>query len=149
MTRYGHDGREIVIPVFFCVVIGFSHSLVVADHAAAATFFFILVWSEVFIEFVIIIWGDNKPNIKPEISFDILKESFQLIESFVIFRLRIDVAVIEHDGHIEMRAKEKERPARARSAAAMKKKPWFPLAMEVFDLLKADVVIVRLLDVHP
>jgi hypothetical protein len=48
-----------------------------------------------------------------------------------------------------MRAKEKERPARARATAAMKKKPWFLVAMEVFDLLKADVVIVRLLDVHP
>ena len=30
-----------------------------------------------------------------------------------------------------------------------KKKPWFLVAMEVFDLLKADVVIVRLLDIHP
>jgi hypothetical protein len=48
-----------------------------------------------------------------------------------------------------MRTKEKKRPARARTAATMKKKPWFLVAMEVFDLLKADVVIVRLLDVHP
>ena len=48
-----------------------------------------------------------------------------------------------------MWAKEKEGPARARTAAAMKKKPWFLVVMEVFDLLKADVVIVWLLDVNP
>jgi hypothetical protein len=47
-----------------------------------------------------------------------------------------------------MRAKEKERPARARPTATMKKKPWFRFAMEVLDLFKADVIVVRLLVLH-
>ena len=149
MSGYGHDRCEVIKAILFGIVISLAHSLAIANHAAAATFSLVPIWSEVFIEFVVVIWSDDETDIEIEVSLYENKEPLEFIKPLLIFLGRIDVAVIEEDRHIEVRAKEKERPARARAAAAMKKKPWFFVAMEVFDLLKADVVIVRLLDVHP
>lgn len=149
MSGYGHDRGEVVKAILFSVVISLTHSLAVANHAAAATFSFVPIWSEILVEFVVVIWSNDETDIEIEVSLYENKEPLEFIKPLFIFLGRIDVAVIEEDRHIEVRAKEKERPASAWATAAMKKKPWFLIAMEVFDLLKADVVIVRLLDVHP
>ena len=75
MSGYGHDRCEVIKAILFGIVISLTHSLAVADHAAAATFSLVPIWSEVFIEFIVVIWSDDEADIKIEIPFDALKKS--------------------------------------------------------------------------